>query len=81
MFDKIYSHLLSEEISQLDTALIAEKKGSRCTKVTGQQSSAPIVTGCPDPLQVLANADRHRTPPQSQTQRRSRPNVETGRTA
>jgi len=39
MFDKIYSHLLSEEISQLDTALIAEKKGSRCTKVTGQQSS------------------------------------------
>lgn len=39
MFDKIYSHLLSEQASELDAAIIAEKKGARCTKVTGQQSS------------------------------------------
>lgn len=32
MFEQVYSQLLNEEI-------IIEKKGSRCTKVTGQQSS------------------------------------------
>ena len=39
MFDRIYSRLLSEEILQLSEAVIEEKKGARCTKVTGQQSS------------------------------------------
>jgi len=39
MFDRIYSRLLSEEILQLSEAVLEEKKGARCTKVTGQQSS------------------------------------------
>ena len=40
MFGKIYSRILSEELSQLNEAIIEEKKGARCTKVTGQQSSS-----------------------------------------
>ena len=40
MFDKIYSHILNEELVSLNNSIIVEKKGARCTKVTGQQSSS-----------------------------------------
>lgn len=39
MFGKYYSKILTEEIHNFDSAVVEEKKGARCTKVTGQQSS------------------------------------------